>query len=348
MLLMVQAHVCDTLLASAAKTTPFFQAYWNLRGLTAPLFFMLSGFATVVASDSHWSDFARPHPRLWARLRRMAALLLIGYLFHVPKWSWHMLSDYTSADWAYLLRFNVLHCIAVSLLLIHVLMVLTPNKRVFAFVCLGLGVGTVALAPIVNLSTVPLPLPLSQAVRGTGGSLFPLFPFMAHVLIGAALARLYLDWAPLARSGRRLAVVYLASAVLLIGAAMLWRFVDPTPPLSPHADTARFFTRMGWAWVLFAALAFSAAKMRSPTWLRTLSANALSVYVLHLLVIYGVPGVPGLLQRLGPTLTLVETFTLGPLVLAGCATVMAGWDRLWLMTRTAVVARLSKPDPASA
>jgi acyltransferase len=337
MLLMLQGHVCDTLLASAEKASPFFQHYWFLRGLTAPLFFVLSGFALVVASDSRWDELGRPGPRLWARLRRAATLILIGYALQMPRWSNGAPFTFSTDEWRYVLRSGVLHCIAWSTIGAQVLIAVTGSKRAFARWSLGIAIGTLALTPWLARSSIPLPIPVAMLLRASEGSLFPLFPFIAHFFFGAALARLYLDARPIARSPRRLAAVLAGLGGTMAAASYLWAGLDPermvVRRLLPAADPSLFLNRAGFAWLLFAATALLVGATRSPRWLKSVSSNALSVYVLHLVVLYGAPGMPGLIQRLGPTLSLPEAFAGGPLLLAFCAGVMAAWDVSWAFVR---------------
>jgi uncharacterized membrane protein len=335
MLLMIQAHVADNLLGAAAKQTPFFQNYWLLRGITAPLFFTLSGFAFVVASDSRWSEFGRPTGRLFKRLRRVGALLAIGTVLQMPRWSGRTGTfpfDLTTEEWRYVLRAGVLHCVALSLLVAYLLIALTRSKRSFTVAAALLAVGTVVASPFIARLAGELPLPLEMLARARHGSRFPLFPYLAHFFIGATLGRLWFDLPHFARSARRLGVVLAGGGLLLAGAGLLWRFVDPTrlaAGIDWISEPSLFLSRAGYAWLIFAAAALLLGPAGSPGWLKSSSANALSVYVLHLVAIYGAPGVPGLLQRLGPTLGLADTFTLGPLLLVGCAVVMGAFDRCW-------------------
>jgi uncharacterized membrane protein len=129
MAMMVTGHVCDNLLSPAGKASWFYQHYLPVRGLTAPLFFFISGFSFVIASDRAWEEYGRPGPRLWARVRRALTLLAVGWFLQVPRWSG---PAYTSAEWRYLFRSGVLHSIAAGLLLSLLLIALTRSKRSFA------------------------------------------------------------------------------------------------------------------------------------------------------------------------------------------------------------------------
>jgi uncharacterized membrane protein len=332
MLLMVQAHVCDTLLDQALKSTPFFQDYWLLRGLTAPLFFTISGFAFVVASDPHWEDYGRWSVRLLKRLRRVGALLLIGYFLQVPRWSGNPPFDFSPEDWRYFLRSGVLHCIAFSLLLAYAMLALTKTRRAFTAAAAGIGLGTVLLAPVIAGLPGTMPLPLEMILRGRNGSLFPLFPFLAHFFLGATLARLYLDAELLQRSARRLGLLLTGLALGMAASGHAWRALDPArakhTPLGA-AELSLFLSKTGHGWLVFGICALIVGTFSSPYWLKSVSSNALSIYLLHLVALYGFPGVQGLIALFGTHLSLAQAFALGPALMAACALVMAAWDWSW-------------------
>lgn len=333
MLLMVQGHVADGLLSAEAKASAFFGHYWHLRGLTAPLFLFVSGFAFVIASDKHWLELRRPGPRLWARAKRVGLLLALGTLIQMPRWKGALFIDFTLEEWKYVLRSGVLHIAALSLLTAHLLLSLARTKRQFALFALGLGLGIFGLARV--MTSAPwmdaLPLPLAMLLRTNEGSPFPVFPWLGHFLCGAALARLSLD-VPALQRPKRIAVLVggLGVGMLLVGLAV--RELDPGRTALPDywvADPSLTLTRAGGAWCLFAGcvVLFSRAA-GSPAWLMAVGARALSVYVLHLVALYGVPRFPGLVERLGGTLALHEGFLLGPLLLALSVLAMMGLEKL--------------------
>jgi hypothetical protein len=74
--------------------------------------------------------------------------------------------------------------------------------------------------------------------------------------------------------------------------------------------------RVGEGFLVLAAMNFA------PQWLSRLFAPmgrlSLWVYVLHLPVVYGWAGTPGLVERLGPTLELVPALLVGVGLLAAC------------------------------
>src|ERR687888_4333 len=80
---MVVGHTADGLLSDAARALPWGQGYWGFRGLTAPLFLVVSGWAvTMAAARSGLSGRAF----FRARLRRVAMLIACGLALRWPGW----------------------------------------------------------------------------------------------------------------------------------------------------------------------------------------------------------------------------------------------------------------------
>lgn len=321
MALMVQGHVCDNLLSPAGKATWFYQHYLTVRGLTGPLFFFVSGFAFAVASDSSWADYGRPGPRLWGRLKRVATLLAVGWFLQIPRWSG---PAFTREEWRYVFRSGVLHAIALSLLVALGLIAATRTKRAFAVAAAALAVVSVAAGHLA--STRPdLPLALGLLMRTQEGSLFPVTPWMTHFLLGAVAGRLYLDAPWLGASTRRLAAVVGAAGAILLSAGTIWQALVPVDVDKLAiwvSDPSVFLSRAGLAWCVFASFALLLGGLASRPWLESVASHALSVFVVHLVALYGWPGVDGLVQRLGPTLGLGRTFLVGPALFACCAAVV--------------------------
>jgi len=332
MLMMVLGHVNDGLLSPAAKTGSFFEHYWAVRGLTAPLFLFVSGFAFVVASNPRWEEFRRPGPRLTKRLRRIGLLLVLGTFIQMPRWYGALFFDFTHAEWQYVLRWGVLQCVATAIICGHLLLALTRSKRGFAYAALALALAIFAATRMVTAAALPdwLPLPVRMMLRTNEGSPFPLFPWLGHFLCGAGLARLTLDRPSLGRPLRLGTMLGLIGAALLVASVALRAF-QPERLLAPDywvADPSLTMTRAGGAWCIFAGCAVLFGKLRwSPAWLMAIGARALSVYVLHLVALYGGPHLPGLVAFLGGKLPLVGGFALGPALLAACLGTMLAVER---------------------
>jgi hypothetical protein len=161
-----------------------------------------------------------------------------------------------------------------------------------------------------------IPTMLHQAI-GAIGSQFPLFPWAGYFFAGALAAHLLRLLRPGWPQGLLLALL----GVGLIGLTRLFT-ADWT---ATSAWLVAF--RVGEGLLVVAAMNFA------PQWLSRLFAPmgrlSLWVYVLHLPVVYGWAGTPGLVERVGPTLELVPALLVGAGLLAACFLVarLGSWLR---------------------
>ncbi|HYG67688.1 MAG TPA: heparan-alpha-glucosaminide N-acetyltransferase domain-containing protein, partial [Anaeromyxobacteraceae bacterium] len=176
-LAMVCGHTLDALLAPAVRAEPAVMLYWKARGLTAPLFMMVSGWAVSVAIER---SGARGAAAIRARLPRVGLLLLIGIALRWPGWDFAGLWDGKLDVWRHFLAFDALHVIAVALLAAAVVFALLRGRgaRVAAFGgLLALAVAGGLVAPAPSATTLP-GVALEQAFGGN--SPFPIVPWVAY------------------------------------------------------------------------------------------------------------------------------------------------------------------------
>jgi uncharacterized membrane protein len=325
---MVFGHTMDAVVSWKVRALPAMVTYWQARGLTAPLFMLVSGWAVTVAiSRAGGRGLAVPR----ARLGRVLLLLAIGYTLRWPGWGVERLAQRDLDVWAHLLAFDTLHTIAVSLLAAALVLALpwTRREKVLAFVALGLGcvaLGMSAPAPLVpRAADVARTLPgmaLAQAAGGT--SPFPLFPWAAYFFAGAVIGLVSRG------SGRRRALgLALAGAVLL--APTWWAGTADLPACDPRLIAFR----IGAVLLLLAALSLVPAAAAAR--LAPLGRASLGVYAIHVAVVYGWSTHDGLATRLGPTRSFAEAAILAGLVLvasfalhralSGAGRSAAGWAR---------------------
>ena len=77
-LAMVFGHTLDLTLLDHVRGLPLVGLYWSFRGLTAPLFLVVAGWALVSSLRSTQAD------TVGRRLRRAALVLALGYGLHWP------------------------------------------------------------------------------------------------------------------------------------------------------------------------------------------------------------------------------------------------------------------------
>lgn len=309
-LLMLQGHTLHTVLVSDARTGTLFYIWSFLRGLTACLFLLLSGFAFTFATRRRWADHLMSFATIGRRLRRFGFFLLLGYALHFPMAKLAHLYGMSEERWRSFLVVDVLQCIAVMLTLLQGLVLVTRTPRRYVGVAAAGCLAIVVLTPAVWRFdwTGPLPVGLAAYLSPATGSLFPVFPWGAYVLLGAVLGDLYM----------RRGTVHVASfgnRVLLPGGVALvaLSFVGARVPLAPFGRTDfwstspnQFLLRAGLVLLLLGALAHISQRIsRQPYVVQALAQESLTIYAVHLCIVYGSVWNVGVRQLVGPTLTVI-------------------------------------------
>jgi hypothetical protein len=299
---MVLGHTLDALLSPAVRALPEVQLYWGLRGVTAPLFLLVSGWAVVAALDNR-PDAARA--TYGRRLRRALLLLFLGYLLHWPGWEAIRTQGWSPALLLHFFSFDALQCIGLSLLAGATVLVLARGTwaRTVALAALALGI-PLGSALLWKLG-VGMPLALHQAMGATS-SPFPFFPWAGFFFAGALAAHLLRLLRPGWPQGLMLA---------LLGASLIGLTGQLTADWTATSAWLVAF-RAGEGFLVLAAMNFvpqAVSRLFAP-----LGRLSLWVYVLHLPVVYGWAGTPGLVEHVGPTLGLLPALLLGAGLLGAC------------------------------
>lgn len=273
MLGMVWTHAANTFLMAELKASAWFETLTSYHGLIAPAFFWIAGYARAHVT-LHQTKPA------WPVAKRLMIVWLIGYLMHVP---WDQMLDAHAIRAA--ATVDVLHCLAISGLILLAVEKLGKGREVAALVLLLVFVGLEKPARDWHTGV----LVLDQYFSRLHGSQFALFPWVGFGLAGFITRRVW--------DGCRNRS---AMAVMLVGAFFAWGLSRPS---WQDGLPAFFLERLGWvmmAAVLVAVLASSASRFAG--WLRLAGRESLLLYVVHLMLIHSIP-LPRLpLQHLiGPT-----------------------------------------------
>jgi acyltransferase len=108
---MIQGHTLDVLLAASHREGMVFHLWLFLRGLTAPMFLLLSGFSFAISTTRHWDSYQHCSSSLWHRLRRFGSFILLGYAMHLPGRSIQAFRELDDAGWHRWLQVDILQCI---------------------------------------------------------------------------------------------------------------------------------------------------------------------------------------------------------------------------------------------
>jgi uncharacterized membrane protein len=325
---MLYGHAVSALLDPRYRSGTWFDVWTFQRGLTSSLFLILSGFAFSIATARHWTLHTTVSPAIVKRARRFALFIALGYALHFPVARLSELSSIPSDRWRAFLAVDVLQLIGVTFVAVQLLVMLTRSRRVFMVSSFVLALILVALTPAAyDFDWGRLvPLWLASYLGPASGSLFPLLPWAAYVLVGVGLGQIYARWgvADLWRYAN-VALVLPALALLVTGFALdaahvfgrgEWSFVPP-----------QFLVRTGSCFLVMGVMAHASARLTGlPHVFGAVAQETLLIYFVHLCIVYGSVWNVGLVQRYGETLGPARMVTVVLMLLAAMAGLAAFWN----------------------
>ena len=344
MLLMIQGHTLDALLRPEHVNLELFhwKVWLGLRGLTAPMFLMLSGAASVLGIR-HDADGRVAQDLVQRRVRLALSVIGIGYLMVFPANSLADLSYVPANSWRSFLQVNILQINGVTLLLLTALLCRVRTVRRYAAWSLALGTAILLVAPFTQRVDWFrwLPEALAAFLSFEHGSLFPIFPASAYMCLGIGLGALMVETPEESRVRVfRMTSLVGGGLVLLLSLA-----VDRLPAsLLPAHDAYKLgyaFTgmRVGFSLLIFGFLSwFAEAHPRIVAGCAPLGRKSLAVYVLHIVLLYGTPWTPGLATARYHTSALSEGLLYIPLVGGLTLAGILAWD--WIHRRSSAIGAL--------
>ncbi len=295
MLFMFETHAYNAWCNPDAKLTAYYRHTRLLGGLAAPLFLFLAGMSFVLMENSLRRKGASPKTIRQTLIRRGFWILIAAFLFRIQSF----LFQWNLAKVDAVLRVDILNCIGLSLLLISAVLIVIPEH--WRFVSLG------AIAAVFSMVTPPLyeidfrsflPTIVANYINGHGpAALFPIFPWFAFALAGAAVAVLLLrNRSDAATENRFIQYIGLFSVCLFIISVLITR--------SPfqfyrHQD----FWLTSPEWVLMRLCAVGVLMLFCYYWRRffsmtkfslveQLGKHSLLMYWVHVEIVYGVVSHP--------------------------------------------------------
>ncbi len=288
-LMMLQGHFIDGLLDPGFRdaANPAYATWLYFRGVTAPVFFTVSGFIftyLLLRAPRQGKD----NPRLSKGLKRGLQLLLIGYLLRTNLFGLLQGSLYPA-----FFLVDVLHCIGLSLVAVVGLYRLSHRIRpgIFGPLLLATGLLLFLFEPVYKSWDYGwMPGALANYFTRANGSVFTLTPWMGYTLLGGALAVLFRRYREDRRLYLKAIAASLAAGFLLIRyASPFFDWVEKTtgiPLFGKIVSNNYLFMRLGDVLLVFAVFMLLRGLMKSPIFLK-IGQNTLSVYVIHFVLLYG-------------------------------------------------------------
>ncbi|NDV43039.1 acyltransferase family protein [Flagellimonas sediminis] len=288
-LMMLQGHFIDGLLDPVFRDTsnPVYNIWLYFRGITAPVFFTVSGFIFTYLLI-RVPQMGLENPRVAKGVRRGLQLLLIGYLLRLNLFGLFKGQLYNSF---YLV--DVLHCIGLSILGIIGLYLLTSNKRkdVFPSVLIGITLLLFLLEPVYKQWTFSfLPDLIANYFTKANGSVFTIIPWFGYTALGAFISVLFTKY----RESKYLFPAAISIA-LVVGYLLIYQSSRMFDGLYDVTGLELFkmilannylFIRLGNVFIVFAVFMVLRQFMTNKTVLN-IGASTLSIYVIHFIILYG-------------------------------------------------------------
>ncbi|MBC2840433.1 acyltransferase family protein [Robiginitalea sp. SC105] len=288
-LMMLQGHFIDGLLDPVFRdpANPVYSTWLYFRGITAPVFFTVSGFIFTYLLLRHPGQ-GTENPRVRKGVRRGLQLILIGYLLRS-----NLLGLLDGVIYPSFYLVDVLHCIGMALLLIIGVYQLTRKSSAWLFPALLLLItaGLFLFEPAYKMwSFEGWPAAFANYFTKANGSVFTIIPWVGYTAFGAFLATAFRRYGGTAN-------LYPKSIALslLTGGALAWYSSDffiwmagvtGWEHLNRVVENNYLFIRLGDVLLVFAVFMLLRGLMKKPLFLR-IGQNTLSIYVIHFVILYG-------------------------------------------------------------
>lgn len=288
-LMMLQGHFIDGLLDNAFRDNSniIFSVWKYFRGITAPVFFTVSGFIftylLIKVPQVGWDN-----PRVKKGIKRGFQLLVIGYLLRV-----NLLGLFQGEIYSSFYLVDVLHCIGLSILGIIGVYVLTANSKkwVFPSILLTLTFVLFLFEPYYKAANFYLlPQWIANYFTKANGSVFTILPWFGYATFGSFMSILFNKY-----KNKKQLYSYAISIALVTGALLIFCSSDFFLALSGLTGIQLFadiffnnylFIRLGDVLVVFTVFMLLRKFLTNKVGLR-LGQSTLSIYIIHFIILYG-------------------------------------------------------------
>lgn len=288
-LMMLQGHFIDGLLDNAFRddSNIFFAVWKYFRGITAPVFFTVSGFIftylLIKAPEKGWDN-----PRVKKGIRRGFELLIIGYLLRL-----NLLGLIQGEIYSSFYLIDVLHCIGLSILGIVGVYVLTSNQKkwILPSVLLSITLLLFVFEPwYKSANFYLLPQWIANYFTKSNGSIFTILPWFGYATFGSFASVLFNRH----KNSKNLYPIAMVICAIL-GTLLIFGSSEAFLALSIYADIQLFeaiffnnylFIRLGDVLLVFAIFMLFRTFLTNKTVLR-LGQSTLYIYVIHFVILYG-------------------------------------------------------------
>jgi uncharacterized membrane protein len=288
-LMMLQGHFIDGLLDPVYRdpSNLLFTTWKYFRGITAPVFFTVSGFIFTYLLLRAPKQ-GRDNPRLRKGLKRGVQLIAIGYLLRS-----NIFGLLNGVIYPSFFLVDVLHCIGIALLLLVGIYFLVPKGKTtrLSFLFLAFGLVLFLFEPLYKTWDYSnLPVALANYFTRANGSVFTVIPWVGYATLGGFIACQFYRF-------RHTRFLYLKSMGLFLagGIGLIWYSSPFFQWLAEQTGVSLFedivannylFIRLGDVLLVFAVFILLRGLMKQKAFIQ-IGQHTLSIYVIHFIVLYG-------------------------------------------------------------
>lgn len=290
--MMLQGHFIDGLLAPEYRdeTNIFYQIWFYFRGMTAPVFFTVSGFIFMylLAKEFEPHKIGWRHIRVRKGIKRGITLIVTAYLLRMNLNN--LFSDTIDLN---VRMVDVLQCIGLSLLFMISIYLFSYKrpKWVMPTILLSFSLVLFIFHPVyAKLNYSYLPLWFANYFTRINGSVFTIFPWFGYASFGAFMGVLF----HLNRNNKHI-YTYAIAICATVGALLIFGtrpfFIELYGHTNVyltkmHTQEHYLFQRLGnvlWVFTFFMVM----RNIITSKSVQTIGQNTLSIYIIHYIILYG-------------------------------------------------------------
>ena len=327
---MIEVHVFNAFLLPELKHAGWFGILTFVNGLVAPAFLFVSGFAFQVSSSSKLDDMRKLNPSFWKKLWRYFSIILIGYGLHLPYYSLSKIINKSTPDQLQsFFAVDILQCIGVGLLVLFVVRLLIRSDKIYHYSLIVLFFFVMIVSPFfwkTDFTSYFHPI-VANYFNRLNGSLFPVFPWINFILVGAIFAKYFLDAVTNVKEEKYINRTTIAGIAMLLLGHLFYSGLFPGYLTSIIPNPVFFIERLGYV-LVFATLCwyFNNWRNKKSSFVLDASRESLLIYWLHLITIYGMfLGGQSFAILIGPTLNLVESIAATLILMVAMVLVAKVW-----------------------
>ncbi|MDA3860059.1 MAG: heparan-alpha-glucosaminide N-acetyltransferase domain-containing protein, partial [Melioribacteraceae bacterium] len=313
-------HTVQSLLDVSYQTSYSFiyQSWLFLRAFTAPIFIFSSGIVFSYLLFQKPLSFSN-NPRILKGIKRGTSLILIGYLLRYPTIKIFNLGNVSSSQWITFFTIDALHLIGIGILSILLFAFISSRLKINSAITFSiLTLSVFVISPVVNsiVWNSSGNIFLTSYITFQFGSIFPLFPYLQFIFLGAIWGILIAEKPRLLSNNGNIYIILFFSLFIIAFAYAL---------KTNYSDS---LLRVGVIFVLLSLFEYiSRSIKRIPKIIESLARNSLWIYIIHLVILYGSPTSIGLYQIIGKTLSAETTIFIALLMLILMTIISLGIDK---------------------